>query len=53
MGDMILKNDSRRESFKKKLSFFCTQFKNYHKMYHKIRKAQVKPTEKYKRNFEN
>ena len=53
MGDMILKNDSRRESFKKKLSFFCTQFKNYHKMYHKIRKAQVKPTEKYKRNLEN
>ena len=53
LGDMILKNDSRRESFKKKLSFFCTQFKNYHKMYHKIRKAQVKPTEKYKRNLEN
>ena len=39
LGDMIMKNDSRPESFSKNFHFFVRSSRIITKMYHKIRKA--------------
>lgn len=39
LGDMIMKNNSRPESFSKNFHFFARGSRIITKMYHKIRKA--------------